>query len=233
MAEIIPSILVRDYEELKNKIALVRGLVPSVQIDICDGIFVPSRTWPFASERDADPHFKKILNEEEGMPFWEDIDFELDLLVKDAVENFDIYAKLGPKAVVFHMEAVGDEKEFRNFLESIDNYVRDSINFGLALSPATPNEEISSLVPLIDFVQFMGNDKIGYQGVGIELDEKVYEKIKSFREKFPDMSAAVDIGVNEETAPKLIDAGATKLIIGSAIFRADDIIEKIEEFKNL
>ena len=37
MIEIIPAILSRDYEDLKNKIALVRGFVPVVQVDICDG----------------------------------------------------------------------------------------------------------------------------------------------------------------------------------------------------
>jgi len=72
------------------------------------GIFVKNLTWPFLSksaeagpsqveDADLDIHFKKILNEQEGMPFWEDIDYELDLMVTDAVQNFDIYTKLGPK----------------------------------------------------------------------------------------------------------------------------------------
>jgi len=240
MIEIIPAILPKNYEDLKNKIALVRGIVPLVQIDICDGMFVPSKTWPFFTkvpkgtallESGLDEHFLKILNEEEGMPFWEDIDFELDLLVFDAVENFDIYTKLGAKKVIFHLEAVGDLKEFKNFLEGIDLYIRDSIQIGLAINPATPTEQIFPLISSLDFVQCMGNDKIGYQG--IELDEQIYKKVKILREKYPDLPIAIDIGVNEETASVLIEAGATKLIIGSAIFNAEDIIEKIEEFKNL
>src|SRR5271154_4804508 len=99
MAEIIPAILPKNYEDLKNKIALVRGVAPVVQIDICDGNFVPSITWPFLSksydetflENNFDEHFRRILNEQEGLPFWEDIDFELDLMVTNASENFDIY----------------------------------------------------------------------------------------------------------------------------------------------
>ncbi len=242
MVEIIPSILTKSYEDLKNKVALVRGTAGVVQVDICDGVFVPSITWPFnsPSRRDAlflennlDEHFRKILNEEEGMPFWEDVDFEIDLLVADAVENFDIYTKLGPKKIVFHLEAVGKLEEFKNFLEGMDNYIRDAIDIGVAMNPSTPLGQIYPLVSCVDFVQFMGNDREGYQGAGIELDEKVYEKIKSFREEYVDIPIAVDIGVNEETAPRLVEAGATKLIIGSAIFNADDIIEKIEEFKNL
>ncbi len=80
MAEIIPAVLPKHYEDLKNKIALVRGVVPVVQIDICDGIFVPNITWPFMAkaesndeeflDNDFDVHFRRILNEAEGLPFW-------------------------------------------------------------------------------------------------------------------------------------------------------------------
>jgi len=231
MVEIIPAILEKDYEDLKNKIALVRGVVPMVQIDLCDGIFVPFRTWPFSSGGGGDEHFQRILNEQEGMPFWEDIDFEFDLMVIDAVENFDIYTKLGPKRIIFHIEAVGELESFHHFLEGIDMYIRDSIEIGIAINPSTPLEQISPLISNIDFVQCMGNDKIGHKGV--PFDEQVYEKIKILREKYPDLPIAVDIGVNKITAPLLIERGATKLITGSAIFNTDDIIGTIEEFKNL
>jgi len=56
--EIIPAILPKNYEDLKNKIALVRGVVPLAQTDICDGVFVPSKTWPF--ESGLEEHFNKI-----------------------------------------------------------------------------------------------------------------------------------------------------------------------------
>ncbi|MDD5721247.1 MAG: hypothetical protein PHT16_02250 [Candidatus Pacebacteria bacterium] len=231
MAEIIPAILEKDYENLKNKIALARGVAPVVQIDLCDGIFVPTRTWPFSSGGGADLHFQRILNEQEGMPFWEDIDFELDLMVADAVENFDIYTKLGPKRIIFHIEAVGEIESFHHFLEGIDMYIRDCIEIGIAINPSTPLEQIYPLISSVDFVQCMGNDIIGHKG--IPLDEQVYEKIKILREKYPDLPIAIDIGVNKTTAPLLIKAGATKLVAGSAIFNVDDIIGTIEEFESL
>src|SRR3989344_9203643 len=229
MTEIIPAILPKNYEELKNEIALVRGLVPLVQVDICDGVFVKNITWPFAGQ-DFDSHFKKILNEEEGMPFWEDIDFELDLMVTDAIDNFDIYTKLGPKGVIFHLEAVGNLEDFKDFLEGIDMYVRDSIEIGVAIKPSTPLEQIFPLISHIDFVQCMGNDKIAHHGV--ELDERVYDRIKDLREKYPDLPIAVDIGVNKTTAPLLVEAGVSKLVAGSAIFGSDDIMNSIEGLKN-
>ncbi len=231
MIEIIPAILSKNYEDLKNKIALVRNLVPLVQIDISDGIFTPSKTWPFSSSGIDDIKFKKILNEEEGIPFWEDIDFELDLMVVKALENFDIYSKLGPKRIVFHIEAVGDLKEFKEYIEAIDIYIREAIEIGVAINIETPLEQIFPLINDIDFVQCMDIDKIGYQGQ--KFDKKVLENIKILKEKFPDLIISVDGGVSLENAPALIRAGASRLIIGSSIFNTEDIIETIEKFKSL
>ncbi|MDO8659193.1 MAG: hypothetical protein Q7K54_01195 [Candidatus Parcubacteria bacterium] len=239
MADIIPAILPKNYEDLKNKIALVRGVVPIVQIDICDGNFVKNISWPFLSKGDEgvflensfDEHFLAILNEREGLPFWEDIDFELDLMVSGAVENFDIYTKLGPKRIIFHLEAVGDLDEFKNFVEGIDMYVRDTIQIGLAVNVDTEISKIFSLANSVDFVQTMGISEIGFQGQ--EFDGKVIENIKKLKEKFADLIISVDGGVNFETAQKLIDVGANRLVIGSAIFNTDDIIDTIENFKTL
>lgn len=230
MNEIIPAIIPKNYEDLKNNISLVRNFVPITQIDICDGIFVPSRTWPFESTS-ADAHFNRILNEEEGLPFWEDIDFELDLMVADAVENFDLYNKLGAKKIIFHLEAVGDVGNFRDFLEGIDPYMREVVEIGVAINPSTALENLYPLVPHIDFVQCMGNDRLGFHGV--ELDEKIYDRIKILRKKYADLPIAVDIGVNKNTVPLLRDAGANKFVIGSAIFNSDDIIGAIDDFRQL
>lgn len=238
MADIIPAVLPKDYEDLKNKISIVRGLVPLVQVDLCDGVFVKSITWPFygpntegVGKDDLDQHFRNILNEGEGMPFWEDVDFELDLMVSDAVENFDIYSKLGAKRILFHIEAVGDLENFKNFLEGIDIYVRDSIEIGVAINPTTPLEQIFPLINNIDYVQCMAIAKIGYQGE--PFDEKALVYISTLKEKFPDLPISVDGGVNLETGKRLVDAGADRLAAGSAIFNSGDIIGTIERFKSL
>lgn len=232
--EIIPAILPKNYEDMKNHIALVRGVVPLVQIDICDGDFVKSTTWPFSTGGASDYNFQNIMNEQEGMPFWEDIDFELDLMVSDAVANFDIYTKLSPKRIVFHIEAEEIQRdilEFKNFIEGIDPYIRDSIEIGVAINTTTKVEEISPLVNSVDFVQCMGIEHVGFQGQ--EFDETVLSHIKTLKEKYSDLIISVDGAVNSENASALLDAGATRLVIGSAIFNTSDIIDTIESFKNL
>ena len=230
MTEITPAILPQDYDDLKNKVSLVRGIVPLVQIDICDGVFVKNTTWPFDGGS-LDPHLNKIINEQEGMPFWQDIDFELDLMVSDAIQNFDLYTKLGPKNIVFHTKATEEIDILKDFLEGIDSYVKDSIKIGIAVNTTTVIENIFPLISFVDFVQVMGIENVGFQGQ--VFDDRCITQIESLKQKFPDLIISVDGAVDLETAPKLIEAGAERLIIGSAIFTSNDIISTIEEFKSL
>jgi len=231
MLEIIPAIMPRNYEDLKNRVALVRGIVPLVQIDICDGVFIKNQTWPFDEKDNDTSNFNLIMEEKEGMPFWEDIDFELDLMVVDAVENFPVYMKLGPKRIVFHIEAIGNISEFKDFLEGLDTYIRDTVQIGVAINTKTDIEIIFPLVNHVDFIQCMGIEHIGFQGEGF--DEKVLEHIKTLKEKYPDIIISVDGSVNFDTAPDLIDAGAERLVIGSAIFKSNDIKETVDMFESL
>lgn len=231
MIDVIPAVLPKNYEDMKDKVALMRGIVPIVQIDICDGIFVSSKSWPFSTGGFEDFNFLKIMNEEEGMPFWEDIDFELDLMVADAVINFDIYTKLSPKRIVFHLEAVGDLDEFKHFIEGIDVYIRDAIQIGIAINVTTPVEKVFPLVNYVDFIQCMGIEQIGYQGQ--EFDDRVLVQIKSLKEKYNDLIISVDGGVNFETAKLLIGAGASRTIAGSLILKSENIRETIGELESL
>lgn len=231
MTTIIPAILPKDYEDLKNKLSLVKDRVSLVQVDLCDGVYVKSKTWPFDEIGNSKSHFAKILREEEGMPFWEDVDFELDLMVADAMENFDIYTKLSPRRIIFHLDAFEEIEEFKNFLEGIDPYIRDSFEIGVAITINTELEKVYSLITLIDFVQVMGIERIGFQGE--EFSDKCLDYIKILREKYRDLVISVDGGINIETGRMAIEAGATRLVAGSAIFNQDDIIGAIEDFQSL
>ena len=237
MAEIIPAILEKDFKEIKHKLGILRGLVKTVQLDIEDGIFVKNTTWPFLprvqlrGDATLDENFRRIINEEEGMPNFQDFDFEIDLMVSDAVENFDLYAKLGAKKIIFHIEAVEAVEEFRDFLEGLDLYVRDDIKIGVAINPGTALEQIFSVIPHIDFVQVMGIAEIGFQHG--TFDERAISHIRTLREKFSDLVISVDGGVNLDTAPLLVTAGAERLVIGSAIWKSDDIINTIKKFQEL
>ncbi len=233
MKEIVPSILEKNFIEIKNKLSVLPGLTKTVHIDFCDGIFVPNQTWPFTSGGFDDYDFSKIINEEEGMPYWQDFDFEFDLLVADAVENFDIYMKLGPKRIIFHLAAQKSIEDFVNFLEGLDLYIRDNIQIGLAFNPSADLEVVSKLSDKVDFLHCMGSDNVGFQGEGVFFTEKALENIKILKKKLPGVVISVDIGINLENAEKIFDAGADRLTIGSAIWKSGDPIGTLQAFENL
>lgn len=231
MAEIIPAILEKDFDEIKNKLAFLRGRAKCAQIDFCDGIFVQNKTWPFSSGGFDDVNFQKIINEEEGLPFWADIDFEFDLMTMDAVENFDIYMKLGPKRMIFHLGAQKNLSEFEHFLESLDMYIRDNAEIGLAFKPSDDLSIVSRLSNKVDFLQCMGSDKLGFQGEAFS--EKALENIKFLKKNLPGIVISVDIGINLENIQKLLDADVDRFAVGSSIWKSRDPIGTLQTFQGL
>lgn len=228
MTEIIPAVLAKDINDLRQKIANVVNVAKVVQIDICDGKFVESTSWPMG-------YYDKesvalILDEEEGLPYWENVDFEFDLMVKNAIKQFDFFTRLGPKRIIFHLEAE-DEKELKDFINAIDPYTRELVEIGIAINTTTDIEKLSSLINSIDFVQCMGIEQIGFQGQ--KFDERVLDQIKSLRSKYSDIIISVDGSVNEDTAPLLVGAGADRLVAGSVLIKSFDVRETIKELENL
>ena len=233
MAEIIPTILEKDFREIKNKLTFLRGRAKCAHIDIQDGIFTEQPTWPFASGGFDDADFRKIMNEEDGLPFWEELDFELDLMVMDAAENFDLYMKLGPKRMIFHLGAQKDIKEFEDFLEGMDMYIRDNVELGLAFKPSEDLSVVSKLSHKVDFLHCMGSDKVGFQGEGVVFIDKALENIKFLKKNLPGVVISVDIGVNLQNAETILAAGADRLCVGSAIWKNEDPIGALETLQSL
>jgi ribulose-phosphate 3-epimerase len=211
MIEIIPAIMPNSFKDLNEKYSLIKEYADIVQIDVMDGNFVQSKNWPY-------------INENKGLPFVAtkgspllpliDFNFEVDLMVMNPEKVIESWIKAGAKRVIIHIESV--EKIEEVFLK-----IPSNIEVGIALNTTTPNEIIYPLIEKIDFVQFMGIEKIGYQGQSF--DERVLAKIVDLRAKFPRVIISVDGGVNLETAPKLVEAGANRLVSGSAIFESEDV----------
>jgi ribulose-phosphate 3-epimerase len=238
MTEVLPAIIPESYEDLSCKMSAVKGIVKLVQVDVCDGKFVHSESWPYIA--DDENHFEKITEEDEGFPFWESMDFEADLMIKNPEESVEKWIKAGAKAIVLHIESSPKILDLVKDLRKTYGYPGDSlvsVDIGIALNIDTANEAMDEFLikdpegrRLADFVQFMGIDKIGYQGQ--EFDEEVIKKIKDLRKKYPDVAISVDGGVNFDNYKNLVKAGANKLISGSAIYESENIAEAIKDMQN-
>lgn len=222
MIQIIPAIMPRDYEDLVERTRMFVGIVPFIQLDIMDGKFVPNRTWP---HHPNDEHFKHIEKEEEGMPDWDLIDFEVDLMIENPELWVPRWVSAGVRRIIVHVESM---KDFDAIRAAVPVGI---IELGLAIDLDTHFAVIEPYLDQIDFIQCMGIKKIGFQGQ--PFDERVIERVCRLHERLPEMPISVDGGVNFETARSLADAGATRLVSGSAILESDDVSCAIRDMENL
>lgn len=229
MTEIIPAILAKDITELREKIAQIAGVASFVQIDMCDGKFVDSFSWPMSPYDRSSA--EAILDEEEGLPFWDSMDFEFDLMVIQAHKQFEFFVRLGAKRIIFHIEAEGDIQTFKEFLEGIDMYTRENVSIGVALNTTTSIEDIKPIISSVDFIQCMGINHIGHQGE--PFDERVLGQISALRELYPELIISVDGAVDIDTAPLLVEAGANRLVVGSALMHSYDVRATMRELESL
>jgi ribulose-phosphate 3-epimerase len=229
--EIIPAILPKDFAELEEKIGLVKGLVPLVQVDVCDGKFTPKPCWPYKKQ---DDNFAAILREERGLPSWQDVDYEMDLMISDPEKELENWVLSGAKRLIIHFESLkipGNPLTAAERMENIIAELQGRVEIGIAIGLDTPVDDITPFIHDIDVVQCMGIAKIGFQGQ--DFNPLVLEKIRELKERFPERAVSVDGGVSIETAGMLRDAGADRLIVGSAIFDNENVVDAYEKFENI
>lgn len=219
MNEIIPAVLPRTYEELAVGLGRLREGPHWVQIDICDGAFVNSRTWPLNPGDRS--HFAEIVRGDEGLPEWQHFNFEVDLMVHYPEKHISNWISAGIGRAVLHLESHHNWEEFKDA-------VGETAEIGLAIDLDPPYEKLTSYIPRVDYLQIMGIAKLGVQGS--ELDERVYTLVDKVRADFPDVTLQIDGGVTLENAKALLDHGVDRLVVGSAIGRAASPKEAYEHF---
>lgn len=234
MVEIIPAIIPKSFEDLEQTLVQVQGVVPIVHIDINNGTLTSVKSWPYIRDHDAD--FVKIIREEEGFPSWEDFEFEFHLMVSKPEDMVQEWISAGARRIIVQYESFQNPETILPFAKKFREQFGGNgsllgTELGMALSLDTDISVLDSIIEELDFVHFMSIARIGSQGVPFE--PRIIEKIQAFREKYPDMVVSVDGGINLENAARLVDAGADRLIVGSAIFQSSDIIGTIDELEEL
>jgi len=192
--EIIPAILAKDEKELRRKVESVDGLCDMVQIDVMDGKFVDNETW-------ADPaRFEKM-----PLP----LPYEVHLMVSDPLDRLEAWSLAECQRVLIHAESVDD---LAAALREARSYGMEA---GISINPETPVADIEEAIEEADVVQVMG---VNPGWMGQEFQEVAVEKVIELREKFPELIIEVDGGVSVGIARRLAEAGADRLVSGSAVF---------------
>ena len=208
MIQVIPAIIAKDFEELKEKIGRVEPYVEWVQFDIIDGQFANNHSW-------NSPEDLKQLET--------NLKLEAHLLIKNPEEVIDDWIDSGLERIVFHYSATQKHQEI------IEKVKKAGLEVGLAINPEVPIKVVDQYINQLDLVIVMTVNP-GWSGQ--EFIEDGLGKIKQLRDKYPDVKIGVDGGVNLETAPKIIEAGANILFSGSFILNSQNIKETIWKLKN-
>lgn len=233
--EILPAIIPKNIQDLREKCGVVSGSVDAVQIDICDGVFVSSKSWPYREDsNEYTSDFKDIIAERAEFPFWDRLNFEVHLMVAHPEQVIHDWISAGASRIIVHVETLQNPKQF--FADFRVQFPKSggsllSVELGVALCLTTPVDVVASFLNDVDFVQLMSIAKIG--GYGQKFDEKTFNRLDILRTEYPGTIVSIDGGVTLDVASELLKVGANRLVVGSAIFGADNPIEVIDELKAL
>ncbi len=235
MSTIVPAVLPKNRTELAAALARFASVpeIRHVQIDIVDGRFAAPPTWPYAVTEGRN-ECSAMISACEHIPEAGRFRFDIDLMTLAPEEVVGEWIALGASRLTVHVESTLNIAALIHTLKEEYGYSKgmpDLLMLGLALNIDTDTMVLEPFINDINYVQFMGIKTIGKQGE--PFDPRVLEKITAFRKRHPDISVQVDGGVTLETAPALLDAGVSRLVLGHALRDAEDIAAAYRAFSEL
>ncbi len=218
--QIIPAILTHNFDEVKEKLSRLDGIVSHVQIDVCDGNFGARKTW-----LPEGPDGDEILPKEFSCQF--------DMMVDDWYVYIPRAIAHGASSIVAHVDLFA-ENDFGTLVTMISP---TNMPLGIAVSNdksidfhADAVRKVQAIYPNI-FIQVMGIMKIGEQGQFF--DESTPDRVLQLRRMFSNIPIQVDGGMRPETIPLVVNAGADTVIVGSFLFASEDVGESMRKLELL
>ena len=210
------SILNADFGNLKDQIeqAVAAG-IDWVHLDIMDGHFVPNLS--------IGPAIAKTCRQITNLPI------DAHFMISNPNDFIPVFADAGVNLISVHIE--GDAHIHR----TLQNIINHNCQAGIVLNPGTPVEAISSVLNMVELVLVMCVDPgFGGQKFIPAMLPKIQQVRKLIDEQDHDIHLQVDGGIDINTLPEAVKAGADSFVIGSAIFRnKDGISESLKQLKSL
>jgi ribulose-phosphate 3-epimerase len=230
--EIVPAVLPKNKQDLEVHAEKIVGVAKRIQVDIVDGIYAKgsfghASTWPYHDHAS----FDKIVAEEHGLPHWDELNYEFDLMINDPLEKLMSYVHAGASHIVIHARSPGAVEAVQKLVDMREEGGAFSVKVGVALMSDAQPDELDKFEAQFDYVQVMGIAHIGRQGEPFDI--RAQHLLERLHARYPDLSLQVDGGVNKETALQLVKAGTQVLIAGSAVFGAEAPAEACKELERV
>ena len=174
MTTLIPAVLPDRYEDLEAGFRRAAAVSKAVHFDVCDGVFVPRRSWPYHPTDRA--RFDAIKSKAEGMPQWETLNVEVHAMVSRPERSAKDWLSAGATRFVPHVEAVTD-------FEALFLLADGAMQLGLALLFDTPLDAIAPYADRISVLQLMTIRRAGFQGS--EFADGAFERVREAKRRFP------------------------------------------------
>ncbi|MBS0384228.1 MAG: ribulose-phosphate 3-epimerase [Proteobacteria bacterium] len=200
---IAPSILAADFAKLGEEVRAAEAAgADMIHVDVMDGHFVPNISIGPVVVKSLRPHTKLPL--------------DVHLMISPVDPYIQDFREAGADIITIHPEA---GPHVHRTLQAVK---ASGAKAGLALNPGTPVDALDYVIDLVDLVLIMSvNPGFG----GQRFIDGVLPKIEAIRRKIDaigrDIILEVDGGLNAKTAPRVIAAGATALVAGTAVYGGD------------
>ena len=203
--QIAPSMLSADFLHLEKDVEMVNQYADIFHLDIMDGTFVPNISFGFPVVEAIAKKATKPL--------------DVHLMIVHPEKYVERFAKVGAAYISFHYETAREQSA--DILAQIQAL---GVKAGIVINPDCPVEAIFPLLPQVDFVLLMSV----FAGFGGQkFIPETLDRIRAVRAQLDllgrkDVPIEVDGGIGAGNAADVVAAGASMLVAGSAVFKAED-----------
>ena len=210
MLRIAPSLLSADFSRLGEEVKRAEeGGADLLHFDVMDGRFVPNITFG--------PLVVEALRDKTKLPF------DVHLMIEKPDNYIEPFAEAGGDIITVHAEAC------THLQRTIRHIKQQGVKAGVALNPATSLHAIEYVLDDLDMVLIMTvNPGFGGQDFIAAMLPKIRKAKGMIEERGLKVDIEVDGGINIETAPLVVKAGANVLVAGTAIFDQPDVRQVIQ-----